>query len=398
MESIENFEKAGQTEESLEQKNARLADGRLTEAEIKAHWENPDSFLFENEIIREKGGEAQRTKFRVRALSEGFKDGLLESVKGSWDEPTFQELAETLDNFFEQRKRKTPALLNVEYYIATDTQDKPFAITGIYTVDIAGGAGFATSEQLDLEKHNLATRLGWFAVSPEYQGGGVGGFLFNWVEKMAQARGSKVMVVETDDYENEQAALNLYGKSGYKSGLDIKDYFGPGRDSVNYFSRVEEGTEVFTPSEKVSEKNREELLGLAKKIYSPERYQEFEVCLELLFKQKEGEEAVVMPHSFVLRNEEGKIESFSILITGIYENAIFSVWEGSDPDAAGSKSRLAGALRGYAQGQERGVVVLGREGADDQYLENGFAPANDGVPEVFAKGDPTQFLLYSKKL
>ncbi len=322
----------------------------------------------------------------------------MEGVKGSWDEPTFQELAETLDNFFEQRKKEDPALLNVEYYIATDTQDKPFAITGIYTVDIAGGAGFATSEKLDLEKHHLATRLGWFAVSPEYQGVGVGGFLFNWVEKMAQARGSKVMVVETDDYENEQVALNLYGKSGYKNGLDIKDYFGPGRDSVNYFSRVEAGAEAFMPSEQVSAENKEELLGLAKKIYSSERYQEFEVCLELLFKQKEGEEAVVRPHSFVLRNQAGQIESFSILITGIYENAIFSVWEGSDPAAAGSKSRLADSLRGYAQGQERGIIILGREGADDQYLENGFFPANDGVPEVFAKGDPTQFLLYSKKL
>src|SRR3989338_2188205 len=101
MEPREGFEKTKQTEESPEQKNTRLADGRLTEEEIKTHWENPDNFLFEHEIVREKGGEAQRTKFRVRALSEVFKDGLLESIKGSWDESTFQELAETLDNFFE---------------------------------------------------------------------------------------------------------------------------------------------------------------------------------------------------------------------------------------------------------------------------------------------------------
>lgn len=398
MKSEKGFENTGQKEESPEQRNARLADGRITEEEIRAHWETPSEFLFEHEVVKSRDGEEQRTKFRVRALSEVLTGDLLESIKGSWDEATFRELAETLDNFFEQRKKEDPSLLNVEYYMATDTADKPFAITGIYTVDIAGGAGFATNEQLNLEEHYLATRLGWFAVSKEHQGGGVGGFLFNWVEKMAKARGSRVMVVETDDYENEEAARSLYEKNGYDSGLNIKDYFGPGRDLVNYFSRVEEGAEAVVSSEKISEKNRTELLNLAKKIYSPERYKEFEVCLELLFKQREGEETIVTPHSFVVRNQDGKIESFSILITGVYENAIFSVWEGSNPEIDGSKSRLADFLRGYAQSQERGVVLVGREGADDQLLDQGFASANDGVPEVFAKGDSTQFLLYSKRL
>lgn len=398
MKSEKGFENTGQKEESPEQRNARLADGRITEEEIRAHWEIPSEFLFEHEIVKSRDGEEQRIKFKVRALSEVLTGDLLESIKGSWDEATFRGLAETLDNFFEQRKKEDPSLLNVEYYVATDTADKPFAITGIYTVDIAGGAGFATNEQLNLEEHYLATRLGWFAVSKEHQGGGVGGFLFNWVEKMAKARGSRVMVVETDDYENEEAARSLYEKNGYDSGLNIKDYFGPGRDLVNYFSRVEEGAEAVVSSEKISEKNRTELLNLAKKIYSPERYKEFEVCLELLFKQREGEETIVTPHSFVVRNQDGKIESFSILITGVYENAIFSVWEGSNPEIDGSKSRLADFLRGYAQSQERGVVLVGREGADDQLLDQGFASANDGVPEVFAKGDSTQFLLYSKRL
>ena len=45
-----------------------------------------------------------------------------------------------------------------------------------------------------------------------------------------------------------------------------------------------------------------------------------------------------------------------------------------------------------------GVVVVTREGADEDLLKNGFLPANDGVPEIFAKGDPTKFLLYSKRL
>ncbi len=399
MESREGFENSIKpVEESPEEKNERFVDGGLTEEEIKKHWENPNEPLFEHEIIREREGQEQIISFRVRALSEGFKDDLLESVKDSWDESTFLSLQKTLDRFFEQRKIEEPALLNVEYYIATDLEDKPFAITGIYTIDIRGGAGFATSEKLNLEEHYLATRLGWFAVSKEYQGGGVGGFLFNWIEKMAKSRGSRVMAIETDNYENEKAAVKLYEKSGYKSGLDIKDYFGPGRDSVNYYSKVESGTEAFIPSEKVSENNKQELLDLGRRIYSPERQKEFEVCLDLFLKQKEDEETIVTPHSFVLRNEGGKVEGFSIMMTGVYKNLVSSVWEGSDPDIEGSKSKLAVSLRGYAQSQDRGIVMLSREGVDEQYFENGFYPANDGVPEVFGKGDSTEFLLYSKKL
>lgn len=383
--------------ETPEQKNARFAQGQLTEQEIKEHWAKPDEFLFEHEIVKNKEGQEQQTKFRVRALNEGLKDELLASVKNSWDEPTFNELEETLELFFEQKKLDHPALLNVEYYVATDTEDKPFAITGIYTDDIQGGAGFATADKLDLSEHYLATRLGWFSVSEEQQGTGVGGFLFDWIEKMAKNRGSKVMVVETDDWENEETALKLYTSRGYKQGLDIKDYFGPGRDMVNYFAKVE-GGQPFVPQEKITPENKNELLDLGKKIYSPERHKEFEVCLELLFRQKNGEETIVASHSFVLRDEQGKIKSFSILISGIYENAIFSCWEGANPEIEGSKKELAEALKGYALSQERGVVALTREGKDEEFLNYGFQPANDGISEIFEKNDPTRFLLYSKRL
>ncbi|MDP3800298.1 MAG: GNAT family N-acetyltransferase [bacterium] len=399
MESREGFENSTKpVEESPEQKNARFVNGELTEEEIKKHWKNPKEFLFEHEIVKEREGQERKTNFRVRALSEGFKDDLLESIKDSWDEPTYLSLVKTLDVFFEQRKTEEPALLNTEYYIATDTEDRPFAIIGIYTIDIKGGAGFATSEQLNLEEHYLTTRLDWFAVGKEYQGGGIGDFLLGWIEKMAKSRGVRIMSVETDNYANEEFAIRLYEKKGYKNGLDIEDYFGPGRDSVNYYSKVEDGTEAFIPKEKISEDNKQDLLDLGKKIYSPERQKEFEVCLDLLLKQKEDIEGIVDPHSFVLRDENGKIESFSVMMTGVYKNLVSSVWEGSDPDIEGSKSRLASSLRGYAQSQGRGIIILSREGEDEQYFENGFYPANDGVPEVFGKGDSTEFLLYSKKL
>ena len=152
------------------------------------------------------------------------------------------------------------------------------------------------------------------------------------------------------------------------------------------------------PEEKITPKNKDELLELGKKIYSPERFREFEVCLDLFLQQKEDEETIVTPHSFVLRDEQGKIKNFSILMSGIYENAIFSCWEGANPEIDNSKKELAEALKGYALSQERGVLVLTREGKDEELLNYGFQSANDGIPEVFEKNDPTKFLLYSKRL
>ena len=292
--------------ESPEQKNARFAEGLITENEIRECWERPDKPIFEHTVKKGEEGKEQEMKFRVQVLSENLKDDLLAELKNSWDKPTFEELKETLELFFEQKKIGHPALLNVEYYVTVDSENNPFVITGIYTDDIYGGAGFATKDKLDSQNHYLATRLGWFSVSKDYQGAGVGGFLFDWVEKMAKSRGSKFMVAETDDFEKEETALKLYKNRGYKNGLDIKDYFGPGRDMVSYFAKVEDA-QPFIIEEKVAAENKAELFNLAKKIYSAERYKEFEVCLNLFLQQKDGEETIMASHSFVLRNQEGKI-------------------------------------------------------------------------------------------
>ena len=41
-----------QEQESEAARNARLAEGNITEDEIKAHWAHPDKPLFNHEIIR----------------------------------------------------------------------------------------------------------------------------------------------------------------------------------------------------------------------------------------------------------------------------------------------------------------------------------------------------------
>jgi len=47
----------------------------------------------------------------------------------------------------------------------------------------------------------------------------------------------------------------------------------------------------------------------------------------------------------------------------------------------------------------REVIVVFREGQDNALAQMGFEPAGkEGIPNVYAKGDPTKFLFYTKKL
>ncbi len=384
--------------ESKEERNLRFSRGEISETEIREHWKNPRDFLFEQEITQ-RGDDGEKIKFRVRALTEEYLDPLLKEIKSAWDETSFEEISATLKNFFKQKKLAHPTLSNTEYYIATDLEDHPFAITGLFTLDIGGGAGFATRDKLNPEKHNLITRGGWLAVSKKYQGAGIGGFLFDWKENLARSRGSKFMLTETDNYKNSETARKLYNSRGYKSGFYIEDYFGPERDLATYYLDVSknETAEEMASAEEVSEENSDELKSLATEIYSKDRKEEFDVCLELLLEQETEKKAIRKPHSFVLRDKDGIIKSFAIMTTGVYENALTVHWFGARP-SDGNLDELVDALKNYAKSVGIDVIILSNEGRDDKLEDAGFTEVQDGIPGVYTKGDPTKFLLYSKKL
>ena len=388
--------------ESSEQKNARFAEGKMTEKEISGHLADSSHPLFEHKTLLKDAGKEQEFKFAVRALNEEYTPRLLRELEASWDKGAFLELKSTLEKYFEQKKIAHPTLTQVEYYIATDKDDNPFAMTGIYTQDIYG-PGLATKNKYDLTKNHMIAKLGWFAVSKEYQGSRVGSFLFDWVEKMAKNRGANMMVIETDDYENEERARQLYEKRGYSPGLDIKNYYGPGRDLHMLYCNLPEieNREIGeTPSvtEKVDPSNQKEILELAKKIYSSDKYASFEICLDLFLQQKEGEAQISHPLSLVTRDSDGKIESFSIMAVSYAKNSMFSTWNGARDDVPGAKERLIQKMKRFAQDTDKGVLIVSQDEDDDTFLKNGFIRPADGIPEVYERGDPTKFLLYSKKL
>jgi len=386
--------------ESLEERDIRRAKGNITEEEISEYLKNPDGVLFEHKIVSEKKGETSEMTIKVRALTKQFMDSTLENLRTAWDPETFENLEATLKKYFEQKESGVPGLLNVEYYIATDQQDVPIGMTGLYTIDIQGGAGFATKDRLDLEKHSLNMGLGWYSVSEKVQGLGLGKFLFNWSENLAKSRGAKHLEIETDDSEITERAVKMYKKSGYKEGFPIEDFYGPGRNLNVYFKNAEgiEGEAENMEAGEISEANKIDILNIAQKNYSKERFEEFKACLDLLLLQNPKSDAVFVGRSIVLNGNDGRPESFAIYVDGIYHNATFVYWMGVLETDDSAKGKLLSSLCQRARGQDKNVVVVYSEGEDSDLPEEGFEKSKHGVPYVFGKKDPTKLLLLTKEL
>jgi GNAT superfamily N-acetyltransferase len=376
-------------------KNKRMAEGNISQAEIEDYLRNPEGVLFEHTLVEKKGG--KEVPIKVRCLTKEFMDKTLESLKDSWDEPTFENLKNTLEKHFEQKESGKPALLNAEYYIATDENDKPLGMTGLYTIDIQGGAGFATKDRLDTEKHHLNMGLGWYSVNKEAQGIGLGKYLLNWTENLAKSRDAHHFEIETDDWSNSKKALAMYKKSGYKLGYPVENFFGPGRDlNVYYLDCSEKEEQVPIKTFEITEENKGEVLQLAQENYSTEKFEEFKVCLDLFLSQDKESEAIFKGHSIVVKNQEGKCESFAIYVDGIYDNLFSVFWTGASDKS--TKSKLLSALQSVAIENEKYVVTINTEGEDKDLDDKGFTRAEEGVPSAFEKGDPTRFLLLTKEL
>jgi len=386
-------------QESAEEKNQRMARGEISETEIAEYLTHPDDVLFEHKIVSEKRGKVSELDIKVRALTKQFAAATLENLRESWDPETFESFELTVKKYFEQKESGKPGLLNVEYYIATDQQDNPIAMTGLYTTDIQGGSGFATRTQLDPERHNLNMGLGWYSVSKTAQGTGLGTYFLNWSENLARTRGAKHLEIETDDSEGTERAVKMYKKSGYKEGFPIESFYGPGRN-LNMYYLDAENFENGTNAEivEISQENKAEILEMAQEIYPPDRFEEFRACLDLFLAQDKERDAVFVGRSVVVNGANGKPESFAIYTDGIYDNSTLVFWTGSEKGNASAKSKLLGQLCSAAKNQEKNIVMVCSEGEDSELSDFGFLESKHGVPKVFGKRDPTKFLLLTKEL
>ncbi|MEK7648887.1 MAG: GNAT family N-acetyltransferase [Patescibacteria group bacterium] len=376
------------THESPEARNERFTRGEITESEIQAYHKSPEETLFKTE---------KPFPLSVIALTRKNVDGVLQAVRNSWEyESDFNAMQSTFKAVFEQEQLGVPGLLNPEYYLALNEKGEVIAVTGIYTIDIQGGRGFATRDKLD-DSHYLNARIGWTSVRKDMQGKKLAGFLIDWVEAMARSRGATHVLAEVDDLPSNEKMRQRYERHGYASGFHIDDYFGPGRHLRTYAFDTSDysGSELQLPLEEVQENNKQDILTCAKENYSLERFDEFETCLDLFLAQNKGE-GVFQPHSIHLQDADGKTAGY-VLATGsiIYPNILEVHWYGIRDGEHNDTDKLLKAVARLARDLKKEIVLFYSDGQDEHLHVKGL-DCQQGIPRVWR--DHTQQLLYSKKL
>lgn len=76
--------------------------------------------------------------------------------------------------------------------------------------------------------------LYWIAVDPEAQGQGIGHALLARVEEEVQARGGRLLLVETSGTAAYAPACRLYESCGYHYEAAVHDFYAPGDDLILY--------------------------------------------------------------------------------------------------------------------------------------------------------------------
>mgnify|MGYP001103856962 CR=1 FL=1 len=84
--------------------------------------------------------------------------------------------------------------------------------------------------------------LYWIAVDPAAQGRGIGHALLARVEAEVQARGGRLLVIETSGTLAYAAARRLYETSGFRCEAVIHDFYAPGDDLIIFGKKVGPGT------------------------------------------------------------------------------------------------------------------------------------------------------------
>lgn len=92
--------------------------------------------------------------------------------------------------------------------------------------------------------------LYWIVVDPIAQGRGIGHALLARVEAEVQARGGRLLLVETSSTPAYTSARRFYESSGYRCEATIHDFYAPG-DNLVIFSK--DLGQVQSPREALSE-------------------------------------------------------------------------------------------------------------------------------------------------
>ena len=82
--------------------------------------------------------------------------------------------------------------------------------------------------------------LYWITVDPDHQGHGAGHALLARVEAEVQARGGRMLLIETSDTPGYAAARQLYEACDYRCEAALEEFYAPGDGLRIYVKRLQQ--------------------------------------------------------------------------------------------------------------------------------------------------------------
>jgi ribosomal protein S18 acetylase RimI-like enzyme len=106
----------------------------------------------------------------------------------------------------------------------------------VIVAEVAGQvAGYVLFGAVPLTQGNYD--LYWIATDPELHGKGFGRQLMAETEGRLQARGARMLCLETSSQEFYQRTRHFYEQGGYQEEARIRDFYRPGDDRITYVKR-----------------------------------------------------------------------------------------------------------------------------------------------------------------
>ena len=176
---------------------------------------------------------------RLGALEQGHRERLREILDATavFRHDEIEVALELFDDTFENRRpplesrdASGPVRLS-----SLDPAPSDYEFVGAFSAegDLAGYACYGATPGTD-----RTYDLYWIAVHPRYQGQGDGSRLLGEVERQRQARGARLLVVETSSRDVYAPTRGFYQNHGYEQVARVRDYYDIADDRVVYLKRM----------------------------------------------------------------------------------------------------------------------------------------------------------------
>jgi ribosomal protein S18 acetylase RimI-like enzyme len=90
-----------------------------------------------------------------------------------------------------------------------------------------------------------AYNIYWIAVSPDFQGMGIGGKLLEFAERKIMSRKGEIIVVETSSTKKYEPTRKFYLAKKYRAEAILKDFYKNGDDKVIFIKRLSKNNKKF---------------------------------------------------------------------------------------------------------------------------------------------------------